>query len=218
MLDTGGGAYFPVASGTALPGATVTVSAGGATTTVTADATTGAWSATAPIASTGTPSDVTANAVAAVDLSTPNMGTPNVDTADAGIADAGTGGDGNTADQTVEGVTVSGTVSVTQTADGATSAAATAPYSLTAPTVGVHGVLGNGSPIIRLSTSGLAGAQTEIFLDGSKATPLVIRDGEDYLLVGTGTHEIAVRYTDGSGRFGPSTHVSVTVGLLGAGG
>jgi hypothetical protein len=228
VLDTGGGAYFPVASGTALPGATVAVSTGGATTPVTADATTGEWSATAPVAAEA-PSVSKANTLAATDLGTADAGdvvdpgtteqagtASGLDTTDS-ISATDAGGDSNTTEQTVQGATVQGTISVTQTADGVTSAAATAPYSLTSPMVSVQGVFGNGSPIIRLSTSGLAGAQTEIFVDGELVTPIVIRDGEDYLLVGKGTHDIAVRYADGSGRFGPSTHVTVTVGLVDAG-
>lgn len=160
-VDTGDDRYYPIVSGTAEPGAIVTVVAAGHTTTVVADAT-GAWSAS-----------------------------PLAERQDAAA---------------------SGTITVTQTVDGLTSPEVNATYALKAPELSAESVLWDNSPVVKVSVVG--GVRTGILLtvDGETSSLYVDVPDARYYLLGPGEHDIDARYTDDAGRFGPRTHVTVTVG------
>jgi len=216
-VDTGGNLYYPLVSGTATPGATVTVTAGGTPTSVTADSS-GNWKAqvTAPTTSSNAPAAfrsgrAQANAIMASLARPLATGTPTP-------SPSPSPGDAPTTTSPPSGV--SGEITVTQSVGGVTSPSASARFSLTGPELIVDSVFGG--CFIDLEVHGQAGAQVEVFIDGeSEGFVTLDSKGEwsapvwdlsERLFLSSGTHQIAVRYADGSGRFGPSTHVSVDVG------
>ena len=205
-VDTGGNLYYPLVSGTATPGATVTVSAGGAATSVTADSS-GVWSAqvdpssgpAAPAVSFSGPATVTPAMFISSTSGTARTGT-------AAPADAQAGSQGTV------------TITARQTVDNVPSqdASRMVDLALTPPQAAL--VLPDGSPIVVVRVTGAPDTTVEILIDGT-STGIQRLGGSGQtidlvrsLLGSSGTHEVAVRYADGSGRFGPSTHLSVTVG------
>ncbi|MGN6206459.1 sigma-70 family RNA polymerase sigma factor [Humibacter sp.] len=204
-VDTGGNLYYPLVSGTATPGATVTASAGGAATSVTADSS-GAWSAqVAPSSGPAAPA-VSSSGAATV---SPALFVSTSSTARAGTAapaDAQAG-----SQSTV-------TITARQTVDNVPSqeASRVVDLALTPPQAAL--VLPDGSPIVIVRVTGAPDATVEILIDGtSTGIQRLGASGQTVDLVrsligSSGTHDVAVRYADGSGRFGPSTHLSVTVG------
>ncbi|GAB3801217.1 hypothetical protein GCM10028798_16850 [Humibacter antri] len=230
-VDTGGNLYYPLVSGTATPGATVTVSAGGAATSVTAGSS-GVWSAqvAAPTAASAAPASVirptgapasagtsTTTAIPASHLRAMAAVAPKPSAPSVGDqTPTPTPSAGQARSTTSPSATVSGTVTASQSIDGATSPSASARFSLTGPGVTAGNVLWKGSPVVAVTVAGVAGAPTQILLDGVPTKPDVAFGGTDYFFVSTpGSHDIAVRYAGGSGRFGPSTHVSVDVTFAG---
>lgn len=195
VTDTGNGRYFPIVSGTAVPGATVTVSADpGPSVTVVADPTTGAWRSP-PLVD----DDAAADAVSA----SPSVSAvvPKA-TTDAWAVRA----------TTTPGATVPVTVTAMQTVNGILSPS-TSPvtFTIAGPPLTVAGLFLDGSPLVSINVAADAGT-FEILVDGAPAASYRVI-GSLYLLP-FGTHDVSVRYVDGSGRFGPSTHATVLVGLV----
>jgi len=206
-VDTGGGLYYPVVTGTAVAGATITVAAGGTSATTTADAA-GAWSASAYDAE---PSQVAASADAqppAAETAEPSR--PSDQSDQSGQSDLGVLAPPVTAPP----VAVSGTIEVTQTVAGVQSEPASAPYSITGPQLSVEQLLWVESPIVAVHVAGTTGAHCQIVIDGvPTGQPLSAGETQYLLLASWGEHTIAARYDDGSGRFGPSAQVTITVDL-----
>ncbi|MGN6199275.1 sigma-70 family RNA polymerase sigma factor [Humibacter sp.] len=205
-VDTGGNLYYPLVSGTATPGATVTVSAGGAATSVTADSS-GVWSAQVDPSS--------GSAAPAVSFSGPATVTPAMlISSTSGTARTGTAAPADA--QAGSQSTV--TITARQTVDNVPSqdASRVVDLALTPPQAAL--VLPDGSPIVVVRVTGAPDTTVEILIDGT-STGIQRLGGSGQtidlvrsLLGSSGTHDVAVRYADGSGRFGPSTHLSVAVG------
>lgn len=109
-----------------------------------------------------------------------------------------------------------GTVSASQTdAEGLSSATASVSFSLSAPQLSVTGIGSSHSPLMTVRVTGIPGARIQVLVDGvSQRISSLDGSGQHSYLIALrrGTHDIAVRYADGSGRLGPSTHTTVTVG------
>jgi hypothetical protein len=212
-IDTGGGLYYPIVSGTAAPGATITVTGGGATTTTTTDAT-GAWSAS-PFDAEQHQAAASLKALSAAAATTdqPDSSDPSDQT---GESDPSAPSDLGVLAPPVSAppVTVSGTIEVTQTVAGVRSEAASAPYSVTGPQLSVEQLLWDESPIVAVHVPEANATDCQILIDGAPtAEPLSPGATRYVLLPSFGTHTISARYEDGSGRLGPSTQVTITVDL-----
>ena len=100
--------------------------------------------------------------------------------------------------------------------EGATSAAASASFSLAGPQLSVRGIGSTRSPVMMIVVTGTAQAPIELVVDGTSQGIRTINGAGKYnyiAILGNGTHDIAVRYADGSGRIGPATHLTVSVAV-----
>jgi hypothetical protein len=213
-VDTGGGLYYPIVSGTAAPGATITVTAGGTMATTTADAT-GAWSASpfdAERHQTAASLKALSAATATTDQSDSSDPSDQTDQSDS--SDQSDPSDlGVLAPPVIAApVTVSGTIEITQTVAGVRSEPASASYSVTGPQLSVEQLLGDESPVVSVHVPGADGAFSEILIDEAPQQPVISTGEYSFFLLGVGTHTISARYDDGSGRLGPSSQVTITVG------
>jgi hypothetical protein len=95
--------------------------------------------------------------------------------------------------------------------DGVPSQQTSASFTITGPGLSAQGWLWEQSPVVSVHVTSAQGAATQILIDGAPAEPIFSLDGDGLFLLTPGQHDIAARYTDASGRFGPSTHLRVTI-------